>query len=116
MSRQFPILAQVTVTTAGTAVQYTEDKVTNAPGAPGVGRVPLLVKRIEFRALPSNTGNILIGFNQRGALVKPFVLTATSFPLIMEAHDNGGFDINDFYIDATVSGEKVMIAAVPFRR
>jgi hypothetical protein len=117
MITQFPLLASVTVVTAGTPVQYAPDATSNTPGAPGIGVVQLRYRRVEIRPLASNSGNILVGFLQRGVIQRPIVLAANAYPLVLEAStENCPINLNDLWFDASAANQTVMIIAVPFRK
>ena len=112
-----PFLVPVTVTTAGTAVQYVDPNVAaGAPGAPGVRVTPILLKRVEFRAASSNTGSVLIRQRINGTLNAGHLLAKTDFPLVCETEVKGQcFDLNNFFFDAVNSGDKVQVIGTPFR-
>jgi hypothetical protein len=117
MITQLPLLASLTIVTAGTPLQFVNSTQTAIPGAPGVGVVEWRFNRIELRVLAANTGNILVGFKQRGTLVKPIVLAPTALPLILKASsEHVPINLNDLWFDATVSGSVVMLIGTPSRK
>lgn len=79
---------QVTVTTAGTAVQMTQ------------------VRGCEFeiKALPTNTGDMYVGAdatNLEVASTSGYVLDAGESVIVYAA------DLSEFWVDSSVNGEKV---------
>lgn len=104
-----PVLITKTVTTAGTAVQVTTD----------TGIKP---SAVYFEALATNTGQIYIGpstVSSTSYFARLPIPSTTSAPSwSIGSVDGGGrasgteIQLSNFYIDSSVSGEKVQITYV----
>ena len=98
MAVKLTSIANVTVAAAGTAIQ--------------IYNVPLLVNSVFIQAHENNTGNIYIGDENvssgQGTAIgpgQPFQYSANpQLSLLSE------FYINDIWVDAEISGDKVRVA------
>jgi hypothetical protein len=120
MTKELPYLDSLTIATSGTPQQFSQSGVTIADPTglanPGQRVVPWLFSRIEIRPLASNTGTILVGYIKNGTLVKPVVLAASAFPLVLKsANKHVAIDLNDLYFDASANGQTLMIIGERFR-
>lgn len=104
-----PTLITVTVTTAGTATQVTAD-------------TDIKPSSVYFEALGTNTGVIYIGNSSVSStshfarLTIPSTSSAPAWSI--SAAQNGGrigatgIQLSDFWIDSSVSGEKVLVTYI----